>query len=184
MSGEDRIRDNIAAVKNDLHLTLKKIGIATNRSDPSICLMLKGKLKISEEWVESFCQAYHVDKDWLLHGEGSPVYLGELTSVDLRDSSEAGKRMKQIRESLCMTQTKMAKIVGISSPMYSRIENGLGGLTSENAKNVEDVLGVGADWILYGDEEKKNYPISRSMITYLWEHEELRKEIWARMKEI
>ena len=56
-------------------------------------------------------------------------------------------------------------------------------LTVENAQKIEDEYGVGAEWLLYGDESKKDYPVGRKMIEWLWENKEERERIWNLMLE-
>ena len=44
-----------------------------------------------------------------------------------------------------------------------------------------NTLHVGVDWLLTGDEGKKQYPADRKLIDWLWEHAEVREELWKRM---
>ena len=41
---------------------------------------------------------------------------------------------------------------------------------------ISDFCDVGKEWILYGDEKKKDFPVNEDMIRYLWKNEEIRKE--------
>ena len=47
---------------------------------------------------------------------------------------------------------------------------------------MEDELGIGADWLLYGDESQKRWPCSGRMIDYLRRHPEERRKIWMEMR--
>lgn len=62
------------------------------------------------------------------------------------------------------------------------LEKGERQLTLRYAERIEAVYHVSADWLLYGDEESKNFPCGQSMIQYLKRHEELRKKIWSEME--
>ena len=42
---------------------------------------------------------------------------------------------------------------------------------------------MGVDWLLNGDEGKKLYPADKKLIDWLWEHPEIREELWKRMEE-
>lgn len=44
------------------------------------------------------------------------------------------------------------------------------------------MLEVGDDWILTGNERNKYYPVNDEMIEFLKDHEDLRKELWQRIK--
>ena len=38
-------------------------------------------------------------------------------------------------------------------------------------------------WLLTGDEDKKDFPADKALINWLWQHPEVREELWNRMKE-
>ena len=67
-------------------------------------------------------------------------------------------------------------LVGLSSGHLSKIEHGDIVLTSQTAEKIADALDIGVEWLLKGDEEKKDYPISEKLIVWLWKNPELRKE--------
>ena len=94
----------------------------------------------------------------------TPAFTVSPNDIETKNKSGAGKRLKQLREELGIKHKDMADIVQIARPMYGRIENGFIGLTVENAQKIEDRFGVGSEWLLYGDEEKKRYPVGRRMI--------------------
>ena len=39
------------------------------------------------------------------------------------------------------------------------------------------------EWLLTGEEEKKKFPADEAMVDWLWQHPEVREEVWVRMKE-
>ena len=55
-------------------------------------------------------------------------------------------------------------------------------LTEDKARKIADALEVGVDWILYGDQEKKYFPVNEKMIEWLKTHPEERERIWEKMK--
>lgn len=64
----------------------------------------------------------------------------------------------------------------------SCIENKGFTLTQRKAKIIGKVLEVGDDWILTGNERNKYYPVNDEMIEFLKDHEDLRKELWQKIK--
>lgn len=54
-------------------------------------------------------------------------------------------------------------------------------MTIQHAKRIEEFLGIGADWLLYGDEDAKECPCGDAMIRYLKKHPDVRREIWEKM---
>ena len=45
------------------------------------------------------------------------------------------------------------------------------------------MLEVGVDWLLTGDEDRKDFPADKAMVNWLWQHPEVREELWKQMKE-
>ena len=50
-------------------------------------------------------------------------------------------------------------------------------------EKLAEALDVGVDWLLFGDEGKKRYPADKKLIEWLWEHPEVREELWKKMDE-
>lgn len=178
---DETIRNNVLAVKKTLNLTMEKIGIATGVRGTTVSTIVHGKKVASPEWADRFCNAYHVDKDWLYNGSGDPVFIGEVTSIEKQDSSDASKRLKEIRNKLGMKQYEFSDKLGISRQMYNRIELGQAALTNRLAERIENEFGIGSGWILFGDETKKDHPVCSRMIDYLWKNENERERLWKLM---
>ena len=177
----ETIRNNILAVKTALNLTMAKIGDATGVSGATVSTIIHGKRIANPEWPDRFCEAYHVDKDWLYHGTGDPVFLSEATSLEKRDSSDACKRLKEFRKQLGLKQYMFSDRLGVSRQTYSNIELGQAKLTNRMAEKIENEFGIGSEWILYGDEGKKDHPVCSRMIDYLWNNESERERLWKLM---
>ena len=63
------------------------------------------------------------------------------------------------------------------------LESGKYQLKRKAAEKLGVALEVGVDWLLTGDEEKKQYPADKMLIDWLWQHPEIREELWERMQE-
>ena len=55
-------------------------------------------------------------------------------------------------------------------------------LTEDKARKIADALEVGVDWILYGDQEKKYFPVNGKMIAWLKINPDEWERIWEKMK--
>ena len=51
------------------------------------------------------------------------------------------------------------------------------------AEKLASALEVGVDWYLTGDEEKKYNPVDGKLTDLLWQHPEVREELWKRMRD-
>lgn len=94
---------------------------------------------------------------------------------------QVGQRLNEIRKEKNMTLVEFAKKIHISESQLSFIENGEGRLTQRRANDIAVFFEVGVDWILYGDEEKKENSINKKVIDWLWSHSEYREDIWKRI---
>lgn len=50
-------------------------------------------------------------------------------------------------------------------------------------ERLAEALEVGVDWLLTGDEEKKQRPVDKKLVDWLWEHPGVREELWKQMKD-
>ena len=67
-----------------------------------------------------------------------------------------GKRIKYIRENeLHMNKTELAKAIDISAQFLGLVEEGKGNLVYRNLKNLMDLSGHSADYILFGLDDSK-----------------------------
>ena len=81
-----------------------------------------------------------------------------------------------------LTLKELSDLVGLSDSQLCLIENGESNLTKKRAADIARVLHVGVEWLLYGDEEKKYFPLNEKMAQWLWNHPEVREQIWKMMK--
>ena len=84
------------------------------------------------------------------------------------------------REKKGWSQYELARRSGVNAPLINRVEFGAK-LTEKQGVKLAEALEVGVEWLMYGDEEKKEYPVDERMVRWLWEHSDVRKEIWDRM---
>lgn len=100
-----------------------------------------------------------------------------------KKNPEAGvvKRLKTTREEKGWSQYELSRRSGVNASLINRVESGAK-LTEKQGVKLAEALQVEVDW-LCGDENKKQYPADKRMIDWLWEHEEIRKELWDRMLE-
>lgn len=76
---------------------------------------------------------------------------------------------------------ELSRRSGISQPQISLLESGKYQLKRKAGVKLAEALDVGVDWLLTGDEGKKQYPADKKLIEWLWEHPEDREELWKRM---
>lgn len=178
----EQLKTNILSVKDALSLSIRNIAAATGVAEATLRIAMGGRKTINDSWPERFCDAYHVDNVWFLYGTGDPVFTGKSTPVETRNADGASVRLRETRKEMGLKQYEAADILGISRQFLNRLESGNAKPTEQFARRFEDAFGIGAEWLLYGDENKKDYPVCNRMIEYLWRNKTEREKLWKKMK--
>ena len=64
---------------------------------------------------------------------------------------EMGKRLKEKRKALGLTQEQLAEKLNISIKHYGGVERGIAGLSIENLIELSNILGVSLDYLIKGE---------------------------------
>ena len=102
-------------------------------------------------------------------------------SITADSVKRAGERIKAYRLGLGLSGTAFAREADIKQSNLCEIESGRQGITEKTARKIENRFGVGVDWIMYGLESEKDYPISETLIEWIREHPDIRKNLWEQM---
>lgn len=121
--------------------------------------------------------------EWLETGNGPIFYDENGAQVREHKIEAASVRLKELREARKLNYKEFSKTVGVNAETYRNLEQGTRLLTERQAKKIADACDVGIDWLLYGEENTKEYPINDRMIEFLKEHPEVRAELREKMKQ-
>lgn len=135
----------------------------------------------SEKVVFKICRKYGIAEEYFSSDKPISFYI-EKPKTQKERKIEAGLRLKEARNNKGISQTKLAKMIGVTEKLISAIEVGRVRLVNSKAETIADILDVDKDWLLYGEEYRKRYPINERMIKWLNEHEEIRKDLWIKLK--
>ena len=171
----NKVHENLLKVKKQLKLSIIRVATATNKASSVVGYYFRGEKNPPEPWIDIFCSVYCVDKDWLIDGDGEPIFTGEPSiSVVCKSSENAGKRVRQIRKAAGLTQAEFGEKIGMSYGGIYCIEKNTTKLTPFTSARIEEAFDVGADWLMYGDDGKKDFPVSKKLIDWLWTKPEKR----------
>ena len=134
-----------------------------------------------DEFIQKVCSTYHVNPAYFT-GE---VDIDDAVSVVRPEEKkkQVGKRLKKMRIEKGLTLKELSALVGLSYSQLSLIENGEYMLNEKRAADIGEVFHVGVEWLLHGNEEKKYFPLNEQMAQWLWNHPEIREQIWKMMGE-
>lgn len=150
-----------------------KIGVA-----PTTIYWYENGGTLTESIIEEICRAFNVEKEY---------FKGTMTLEDaVNYTGYNHQRVEQIKvlmsEKGIMTNKDLSKRSGVSTTRLSDIMTEKNMLTEDKARKIADALEVGVDWILYGEERKKEFPVNREMIDWIWSHPEERELLYQKIK--
>lgn len=162
-----------------LGLSHKGFGDAIGYTGSHILRIEQKAVNPSEKLILKVCEVFHVDPEYF-NGE-MPVDQS-VQKVEV-DTAGAGRRLSIARQEKGLSMWELSRRSGISQPQISFLESGKYQLKRKAGEKLAAVLEVGVDWLLTGDEDKKDFPADKVLINWLWQHPEVREELWNRMKE-
>lgn len=169
--------DRVRQLRENLGLRRTEFGAKIGYTQRQVARIEDGITPVSEELRRKLCAEYRVSEEWL---------AGEPSEDELRleeNGLQRRKRLRQTYEESGLTQRDFGKHTHTATSMLNDVISGRRQMTIRYAQKIEETLGVGADWILFGDEAAKDYPCGESMIRFLKKHPEIRKEIWEKMQD-
>ena len=180
MCGSNNASTLISDLRAYLELSRAAFSAPIGLSPTHVARLEKGVTVPSQENINRICKAFEstfeVDKRYF-------ECLIDVKDAVEKKNPEAGvaKRLKLAREKKGWSQKELARRSGVDTSIINRVEFGAK-LTKKQGVKLAEALEVGIGWLLLGNEEKKEYPVDQRMIDWLWEHSDVRKEIWGRMK--
>ena len=169
-NGEKKTSEAIKELRQYLGLSLRLFGKPLGYSGTQIMRFENELTEPTDTVIEMICDAYGVDPRYFDGGVAIENAVLRVTKEE--NNKAAGKRMKQLYYSS-----------GVSDSQICLIENGENALTERTAEKLGQVLEVGVEWLLTGNEERKNFPLEGKLAEWLWRHPEVREELWKRMEQ-
>lgn len=166
-------------LRSYLGLSLKAFGDAIDYTGTHILRIEQKAVNPSEQFIQKVCEGLHVNPEYFT-GEMPVEQAVQKVEVD---TAGAGQRLSIARQEKGLSMWELSKRAGISQPQISVLESGKYQLRRKAGEKLAAVLEVGVEWLLTGDEEKKDFPADKAMVNWLWQHPEVREELWKRMKD-
>ena len=131
----------------------------------------------SESVIKSICRGFDVNEAWM-RGEVEEPILNSETWVRSSDD-EILSRILQLKEA--DTAEQFAAKIGVSVSFAKTILESKTRLSYRNANLIAEAYHVSTEWLIYGFENSREYPLNDRMWDYLMKHPEIRKMIWVMM---
>ena len=171
--------------KNKLKILFQELNIT--RSDfisrlPDLTELYDGIISknqtASEGFIEGVCEGFDVNASWM-RGEVEDPILNSRTWIRSSDE-EILSRVLLLQGTRTVGQ--FAAEIGTTVSMVNLILENKTRLTYKNASLIADACKVSTEWLIFGHENSREYPLNKQMHDYLIEHPEIRKMIWGTMK--
>ena len=166
-------------LRSYLGLSLRAFGEPIGYTGTHILRIEQKAVNPSEQFIQKVCEGLHVDPEYFT-GEMPVEQAVQKVEVD---TAGAGQRLSIARQEKGLSMWELSKRAGISQPQISMLESGKYQLRRKAGEKLAAVLEVGVDWLLTGDEDRKDFPADKAMVNWLWQHPEVREELWKRMKD-
>lgn len=140
-----------------------------------------GVNEIPDYMINEISSVFHVNLCYFYEDMNVEDAADKLESKD-KHNSEVAERLRKRREEIHLTQKELSVLSGVSTSQLSQIESMHYTLSKSNAEKIANALETSTEWLLEGNEEYKEYPVNKKLIDWLWEHKEVRKELWTKMK--
>ena len=175
-----------------MNLSMAEFGRRIGYSPTHVKRLEEGTSPVSQECVQRVCEVFNINPDYFtseLPLDEAMKAMDATVDESLPEAAEtpvydgrAPERIKELRTEVGLSQRQFALKAGVNNSLISEVEAGNRELSIYAAKKIEDAFEVGHEWLLYGDSEKKDFPVDKKMIDWLWENREVRKELRERMK--
>ena len=170
MMNNDR-GERIRNLRSHLGLSLAAFGESISITPTHVSRLEKNIVVASDAMINNICSSFNVDRAYF---DGTMDLVDAITpSIK---NTETGLRLKEAREERGWMQRELAEATGAAQPAISNWETGAK-LTEKRGRKFAEILEVGFDWLMEGDERNKYYPVDEKMIEWLKDHEEVRQEI-------
>ena len=173
-----QVDKKIHDLRSYLGLSLRAFGEPIGYTGTHILRIEQKAVNPSEQFIQKVCEGLHVNPEYFT-GEMPVEQAVQKVEVD---TAGAGQRLKTARVDRGLSMWELSRRAGISQPQISMLESGKYQVRRKAAEKLAAALEVGVDWLLTGDEEKKAFPADKAMVDWLWQHPDVREELWERMK--
>lgn len=144
--------NNLKWCREELEMTQEELGFVFGVSRKTISGWETANNPIPFNKLIKFCNLYDYSLDFVV---GLKRKNGKCAVKIKTNKKEIGKRLKNLRERLDLSQLKFTEKCGISQTTYSHYETGLNLITTINAYSICKTYNVSMDWLV-GRTNKKS----------------------------
>ena len=164
------MKDRFKQIREYFGLSQAQFAQKINRSPGGIGSIETGRSRVSDETMDSVCEAFGINRSWLVSGEGAMFAPGKEKSK--ADKEGIGERIRKVRKDTGLTQEEFGKAIGCSVTYIHFVESGKNIPSSDFLNKVCMNYGISYNWLLTGEGEEKpdEAVVDEELIEWLNEH--------------
>ena len=143
--------NNLRFCREELGMTQKELGYIFGVSDTAVRSWESSRENIPLEKLMRFCNLYDFSLDYVVGLRRSNISYGKFES----DKFKIGKRLKEVRTSLKITQEKLSDDCKIAQTTYSDYERGRTLITTNNLYYICKTYNISMDYIVGRCEKRE-----------------------------
>ncbi len=136
--------NNLRFCREDLGMTQKELGYIFGVSDTAVRSWESGRENIPLSKLIKFCNLYDFSLDYVCALRRGNISYGKFDA----DKNTIGKKLKEIRTSLNLTQEKLSDDCKIAQTTYSDYERGRTLITTNNLYYICKTYNISMDYIV------------------------------------
>lgn len=137
--------NNLKYCREELEMTQKELGLIFGVDRKTVSGWETSSDSIPFSKLVRFCNLYNYSLDFVV---GFTRKNRKSDSKIKADKLKIGKRLKEVREKLKLSQAKFASGCGLSQTTYSHYETGLNLITTMNAFAICKTYNISMDWLV------------------------------------
>ena len=163
------MKERIKQIRKHFKLTQKELAEKIGSTTAFISLMETGRSGLSDEKIELLCKEYHINASWVQDGvepmlSDDPEDWILLPPYAEGEADVIADRIKELRETLDLSQSKIAKEIGVSRELVGLVEQKRTPPSKKLLTKIEETCNVNPDWLINGNgdmflpEEQRKEP--------------------------
>lgn len=139
------IDNNLKYAREELEMTQEELGYVFGVSRKTISGWETANNPIPFIKLIKFCNLYDYSLDYIMGLTRRNISYSKQFKVN---KESIGKRLKELRKSLNISQTKFSEKCGISQTTYSHYETGFNLITTTTAYSICKTYNISMDWLV------------------------------------
>lgn len=174
------MKERFKAIRNHYGLSQAEFAQRIHMSPGFISNVETGRSNISEKTIQVVCEAFSINREWLMTGEGE-MFTGTGSRYPV-DREGLASRVRKVREWTGLSQEVFGKRIGYSKIQIHAVEKGKVFPSNQYLEKIINEFHISSQWVYTGEGlmEEQEIGLDDQLIQWLREHPEVIRELRIR----